>query len=306
MSERVGGSRLRLWMSLTGHRAAVLSVLALCVFVAFILVSIWIQPSLPTEIKSTDTIETIFSTMIGVIVTGTTLVVTINQIILSQENGPLGDQRRRMSDALDTRTFVSELLGETAPTNPAALLARLVELIQRRAAELDAASEDTGDPTLREEIDGLVESINNNAELVAHQLEGAEFGTFEVLYAALNFNYSANIHSVQLLQAEFSETIDEETQAQFEELESALTMFAPVREHIKTLYFQWALIDLSRYILYAAIPALIVAGCMLTFVGAGSFPGTTAGVPNITWVVSGAFTVTALLEPMWLSTPARA
>ncbi|MBN1514186.1 MAG: hypothetical protein JXB13_19375, partial [Phycisphaerae bacterium] len=35
-----------------------------------------------------DTIETIFSTMLGAIITGTTLVVTISQLVISQENGP--------------------------------------------------------------------------------------------------------------------------------------------------------------------------------------------------------------------------
>jgi len=48
-------------------------------------------------------------------------------------------------------------------------------------------------------------------------------------------------------------------------------------------------------IIYAAIPALVLAGVMLTVVDAGTFPGRTLGVANITWAIGVAFTVTTLL-----------
>ncbi len=55
------------------------------------------------------------------------------------------------------------------------------------------------------------------------------------------------------------------------ELKIALSMFGPAREHVKTLYFEWALVTLSQLILYAAIPALAVA-IMLAAVDAGTLP----------------------------------
>ena len=60
--------------------------------------------------------------MIQVRVTGTTLVVTISQLVLSQEDGPLGDQRQRMSDAMDFRTYISELIEDVVPNQPSAFL----------------------------------------------------------------------------------------------------------------------------------------------------------------------------------------
>ncbi|TKX52367.1 hypothetical protein EXE45_19495, partial [Halorubrum sp. SP9] len=53
------------------------------------------------------------------------------------------------------------------------------------------------------------------------------------------------------------------------------------------------LIDLSRLILYAAVPALVVAGLMVTVVDAGTFPGSTLGVAHVTLAVGGAFAVRA-------------
>ena len=69
-------------------------------------------------------------------------------------------------------------------------------------------------------------------------------------------------------------------------------MFGPAREHVKTLYFEWALVTLSQLIIYAAIPALAVAGIMLTVAEPGTFPGSTFGIANITYLVGAAFTVT--------------
>ena len=69
-------------------------------------------------------------------------------------------------------------------------------------------------------------------------------------------------------------------------------MFGPAREHVKTLYFEWALVSLSQMILYAAIPALVVAGVMTTVVDAGTFPGASFGVANLAWLIGASFTVT--------------
>ena len=80
----------------------------------------------------------------------------------------------------------------------------------------------------------------------------------------------------------------------------SFAMFGPAREHIKTLYFQWELINLSRYILYAAIPALLVSGIMITFVDATTFTGEILGIETLLWVVAITFTTT--LVPFFLLT----
>ncbi|PSQ66200.1 MAG: hypothetical protein BRD24_04225, partial [Halobacteriales archaeon SW_9_67_24] len=61
-----------------------------------------------------------------------------------------------------------------------------------------------------------------------------------------------------------------------------------------TLFFEWALINLSQLILYVSVPALVVAGSMLAFVNGSSFTGMTLGLPNLLLIVAGAFTVSVL------------
>jgi hypothetical protein len=294
MRGRSEESRLKMWVLFRMNRFLLTGLLALVVFLSFLVFSLTLNPLLPSEIKSTDTIETIFSAMIGVIVTGTTLVVTISQLVLSQENGPLGDQRKRMSDAMDFRTYTKDLFNSVVPADPSAFLGELVNETERRAEVLDRLVDESDDEELIQQVSEFVDSLHGNAKEVQDELEGSRFGTFDVLFSALNFNYGWKIYQVERMTDEFADSLTDDQRMAFDDLETALAMFGPAREHIKTLYFQWALVDLSQYILYAAVPALIVAGGMLTFVGSETFSGTFLAIPTITWVVSGAFTVTLI------------
>ncbi|MDH5020526.1 hypothetical protein [Halobacterium rubrum] len=294
MRERADESRLKLWVVLRANRLVVTGVLALAVFGSFVALGAFIVPDFAGTLESGDTKTSMFATLLGAIVTGTTLVVTISQLVISQENGPLGDQHERMSNTMDFRAFVGDHYDEPAPVDPSAFLRKLVTETEDRAKALRDAVSDNDDDELREEVAEFTDSVTGNADEVGDQLTGATFGTFDVVFAALNFNYGWKIFQVERLAHEHADSIDDETDAVLSELRSTLTMFGPAREHIKTLYFQWALIDLSQLILYAALPALVVAGGMLAFFGTGPIPGTTLGVENVLWVVSAAFTVSLL------------
>jgi hypothetical protein len=294
MRERSGESRIKIWLFLRTNRVLVTGLLALTFFVAFMGWSVGLAPSLQAELRDSDTIETLFSTMIGVVVTGTTLVVTINQLVLSQETGPLGDQRKRMADAMDFRTYASDLFGGVVPADPSAFLLKLVEETERRAEALDRLAAEGDNDEFASQVAALVDSLHGNAKEVEDQLEGAQFGTFDVLFAALNFNYSWKIFQIERLTQEFDSSLTDNQRTALDDLMTALAMFGPGREHIKTLYFQWELINLSQFILYAATPAVLIAGGMLTFVGAETFSGTVLSIPTVTWAVGVAFTITLI------------
>jgi hypothetical protein len=294
MRGRSEESRLKIWVLFRINRFLVTALLALIIFLTFLVFSILLDPSLPSEIKSTDTIETIFSAMIGVIVTGTTLVVTISQLVLSQENGPLGDQRERMSDAMDFRTYTKDMFNSVVPADPSPFLGELVNETERRAEVLNRLIGESADDELTRQVFEFIDSLHEDAKEVQEQLEEAQFGTFDVLFAALNYNYGWKIYQVERIADEFAESLTDDQKTALADLKTALVMFGPARERIKTLYFQWALVDLLQYILYVAVPALIVSGGMLTFVGAETFSGVFLRILIVTWVVSAAFTVTLI------------
>ena len=301
MRGRTSGSGFRLWVLLDANRLVLTAALTLAVFVSFLLVAAVLYPPFVRQIESGDTIETMFSTMLSVIVTGTTLVVTISQLVLSQENGPLGDQRERMSNSMDFRDYTEELIGSPSPADPSAFLCEIVGVTADRANELVERVAENQDGQLREEVEEFTDSATANAASVRKQLDGAEFGTFDVLSSALDFNYSWKIFQVERIANDYRESLTEEELTILDELKTALSLFAPAREHVKTLYFQWALISLSQMILYAAVPALVVAGVMVAVVDAGTFPGSTLGFPHIALVVAGAFAVTLVPFMLFVS-----
>jgi len=284
MRVRAGDSRVKLWLLLRANRLVVAGVLTLVVFVAFVTVAAAFSPSLAEKIGSGDPIDTLFSTMIAAIVTGTTLVVTIGQVVLTQENGPLGDQQERMNDTLTVRDSIAELTGSPVPTDPAAFLdAILVAASERSRALRESVRERDGDRSdriaIREDVDDLAANIIENADGVRDSLDGAEFGSFDVVFAAIGhrLDYSPKIGQIERVDDDHDDAFTDDERALLKELKESLSLFGPAREHIKTLYFQWTLIDLSRQILYAAVPALVVAGLMLAVVDAGTFPGSTRG-----------------------------
>ncbi|GAA0655080.1 hypothetical protein [Salarchaeum japonicum] len=289
MRERADESHIKLRVLLSANRLLVAGALAVFVFVSF--VAVGSVNDLAANLGTGDTKATIFSTMLGAIITGTTLIVTISQLVISQENGPLGDQHDRMSNTMDFREFVGEMYGHPSPVDPSAFLRELVDETQRRAEALRDAVAGSDSDDLREEVDEFTDSLTGNADAVRDQLEGAQFGEFSVLHAALDFNYGWKIFQVERLQNEYADDVTDDADRLLDDLHTALSMFGPAREHIKTLYFQWALIDLSQLILYVSVPALVVTGGMLGFFGTGPVPGTTLGVQNVLLLVAAAFTV---------------
>ena len=308
MRERAGENRVKLWLLLRANRLVVATVLSCTVFVAFVAVAIVLSPSLAAKVGASDPIETLFASMITAIVTGATLVVTIGQLVLTQENGPLGDQRERMDDTLAVRDDIADLTDGPTPTDPAAFLDAILGAAAGHARDLRDSVDDGGDgdagsnrDALRAEVDDLATGLTENADAVRGQLDGAEFGSFDVVFAALNFDYGPKIGQIERIAAEPDEALTDDERGLLGELKATVSLFGPAREHVKTLYFQWALIDLSRLILYAAVPALVVAGVMLTAVDAGTFPGRTLGVDHVTLAAGGAFAVALLPFSLFVS-----
>jgi hypothetical protein len=293
MRERVPGSRLRLWLLLEADRWVVAAIPLALVFVSLVVLGALDPVPLREAIAASDPVETLFQALVAAIITGVTLVVAINQLVLSQELGAVGDQRERMEEAMAFRHDVEEMLDSPiSPPEPSAFLRAIVEVAHDRGEAVREAVSEHRDEAFRERTDDYVERLGENADSVSERIEDARFGTFDVLSAALDFNYSWKIYAARRLRNEHAAELTEEAESAFDDLIEVLEIFGPAREHIKTLYFQWALIDLSRSILYASVPALVVAiGAILFLDDPGTVTGTTAGVDNVIWVVSAATTV---------------
>ncbi|ELZ91050.1 hypothetical protein [Haloferax sulfurifontis] len=314
MRERGTTSRAKLRALLDADRRAVAAAPLVVVFCSVVVLGQLDPTPLRVAVESSDPIETLAQGLLTAIITGVTLVVTINQLVLSRELGPLGDQRDRMEGSMRFREDVADLLdAPVAPPEPSAFLRALAEGIASRARAVedtldadgdagesgetstDGDADDTdSDPVARvREFAGEVES---NAEAVAERLEGRQFGTFAVLSAALDLNYSWKIYQAARLRRVHDADLSAETKTALSELRDALELFGPAREHVKTLYFRWELVDLSRTMFYAAVPALVASiGAILFLDDPTTITGATLGVSNLLLTV--AFVVAVSLSP---------
>ncbi|MEZ3117049.1 hypothetical protein RYH80_14125 [Halobaculum sp. MBLA0147] len=258
-------------------------------------------PEAATALRTGDPVETVFQAFVGATITGVTLVVTLDQLVLSQELGAVGDQRERMTGALEFREEVAEATGEPAPAEPSAFLRVLVTAARDRARELGdtlPASVEDGERSEEapppERLAALAADVERDAERVREGLAGAEFGTFGLLAPALNFDYSLLLHRARRLQHVEADAVTDTQRERLDEVATTLELFGPAREHLKTLYFQWELIDLSRVILGAAVPALVTAVSAVLFHEVLLVDGGVAGVSFAVVAVAAAVAVASL------------
>ncbi|MFC3477294.1 hypothetical protein [Halobacterium litoreum] len=292
MRERVPQGSRRFWVVLDADRRVVAAGFLAVVFLSMVAAGTLLPTPAFELLTNGDPHETLFNALVGSTITGVTLVLTLSQLVLSQELGAVGDQRDRMEGAMQFRQDAADAAGvDVAPTEPSAFLRGLVEATREQAESLrDAAPDgDAGDA-----VSTYVSNLTGNADAVTDQLEGAQFGEFDVVWAALNYNYSWKIYAGERIQSSYGDELDEEATAALADLLDTLKLFGPAREHFKTLYFQWELSDLSRTLLYAAVPALAAAIVALVFFNPANYPGYTLGVNHALVVVSAATTVAVL------------
>nr|WP_309221747.1 hypothetical protein [Halorussus sp. MSC15.2] len=302
MRERADESRVKLWLLLEANRWSVAGVLLAGLFLALVALGVLDPSPLQRSVAVSDPTETLFQAYVTAIVTGVTLVVTLNQLVLSQELGPVGDQRNRMQGAMEFREDVEDVLdAPVTPPEPSAFMKRLVEETRSRATALRDDVADSPDADLRDQTAEFVGELQTNADAVSDRLADAEFGSYDVLSAVLDFNYSWKIFRTRSLRNRHADSLTDDAEASFEDLEEVLRFFAPAREHFKTLYFQWELVDLSRGMLYSAVPALVVASSMIIYYDARAVPGATLGVSNDVLLTSLAVTVSAVPFMLLLS-----
>jgi len=301
------GSGLRLWALVRLHRGVLAVAILLGVFLGLVAGAAVGPQAFRTLVVQHNALRYVFAAFIGVIVTGVSLVVSLNQLVLSQELGALGDQRDRMEGATRFRTDLEELLGlEVAPSEPSAFVRAILDDLRERGERLrgDARSDagptggnarseagPTGGDDLEADVDEFVAALLAEAEAVDNRLADAEFGTFNVLWNVLRFDYSRHINAARRLRARHGEALSERRRGILDHLIEVLRLFGPAREHFKTLYFQWALVDLSRLLLYLSVPALVVIGVFMMTVSADDFPGRTLGVDHLMWAASAVYTV---------------
>ena len=293
MRERAERDSRVLYLLLDADRWLVAGLLSAALFLSVVAAGLAHPTPAQTLLTRGDPVETLFQALVTGIITAVTLVLTLSQLVLSQELGAAGDQRERMTGALAFREDAADAIGTPiSPAEPSAFLRSLVRATGEQARDLeDALDTDSLSEELTDLLATYLGSVTGNADAVTDQLDGANFGEFDVLKAALDYNYSWKLYAGRRIGEAYADELSADALDRLDRLTETLELFGPAREHFKTLYFQWELSNLSRALLYVSIPALAVTIASLLFLDPRDFAGLTLGVADSLLVIAGATTL---------------
>ncbi|PGF15425.1 hypothetical protein CP556_04290 [Natrinema sp. CBA1119] len=292
MRERVGETRVKIWFLISANRWLVTGVILASTYALLLLCHVF-GPTTPQRFVTTGSVSSLFSSMIIATVTSVTLVLSVSQFVLAGEIGPLGQQRERMTNETEFREQVEDAAGiGVSPVEPSRFLRTLIETAETRAVTLNDAVTAGAGSAQHEEITAFTDGLVEHSKMVSNDLRDADFGSFETLLPVLNYNYSWKIFTARTLRDKYDESLSTEAAAAFDDLIDALRFFGPAREHFKTLYVQWEIINISRAVLYGAMPALAIAGYMMLEFDPAKVTGTAFGVSTAYLVVSALYVAT--------------
>ncbi|TYL40692.1 hypothetical protein CV102_00390 [Natronococcus pandeyae] len=295
MAKRSEDSTWKLWLLLNANRWLVTGLLIAFVFVGLLLVSELSPVSLRGLMAVKEPVHFLFQALVTAIITGVTLVLTINQLVLSQELGAVDDQRERLDGSLEFHEDVEDVIdAPISPPEPASFLQAIIVASQDRAEEFRDAVAGSRDEEFEERVDDFVDNLTTHADSICGDLDDAQFGTYDVVKSALDYNYSWKIFRARRIRNAHADEFDDEASEAHDELLESLKLFGLAREHFKTLYFQWELINLSRAMMYVSVPALVVAISMLLFFDADAVTGTLLGIDAVVWITVTAATIGAV------------
>lgn len=255
------------WLVLNGNRLVVAGLLLVAVFASLLVVEIAVLQ----EIRWSVPLLYVYSAQVGGNLTLITLVLTINQLVLSRQLSSPGELREQIREVTNYREEVQSASdGDIAPVTPSDFLAQLLQNSDEQVATLDEIRHDAAETELREELDELASSLSEHISRVSRLLSRSDVGTFNALSATLRTNYGEQIREVQLLRSQYRDSLSEAEVDELDELVSRLRQIDVARQYFKTLFIQSELASLSRILLYVGVPAEILSTIML--VGAAGSP----------------------------------
>ncbi|MFC6903926.1 hypothetical protein [Halalkalicoccus tibetensis] len=286
--ERLRESPVKRWLLLDGSRFVLVALVSAVVF--SVCVAIGFAGYIPVTDPATAT------TLVGSIVGGTlpfiTIVLAINQLVLSQEMGWPSDLQDRFDGMVSFRREVETVTGSSiSPASPADFLQSIVSAVADQAETLQSAVEPLDDPELSSSIGELVGAIEDEGEQVNEALEGADLGTFEALSAVLGHFNGAHLYAVRMIREKHDDVLSDDVVERFETLIELLGHLAVARQTFKTMYMQHELAYLSKLLLYVGFPTLLGGGIFMMTYGRII---ETLPTPGLVFVVSAAVTLVFL------------
>jgi hypothetical protein len=194
------------------------------------------------------------------------IVVTINQLVISREFGKPHSLRTRNDGIMDFRRDVADVVDrDVLPADPSEFVRSLLATVGDVAEELSDV-DPRGDPTVARELERYASEVAEDAESMRRLLERTTFGTSEWITTVLRYRTAWQIHGAIRLRRTYRARLTEEQAETLDRLQAGLRQFGVARQYTQTLQMQYELAELSRVLLYIGVPSLVAPSLlMLTY-----------------------------------------
>ena len=288
-----GENRIKQWVLIEGDRPVVSATLLIVVFLSLLAGSLFRPVELRSLLTETNSVQTLFNTLLGGVILLVSIVVSINSVVLSQEIGDIEAQEERTSASLDFRRRIEESIeSDVTPARPAEFVRVVLYTILHKTNELQDVAAETPNDEFQQRVEDLGEKISADVDRARSILGDAKYGTFKVLLAGLNYDYAGQLHTVRYLKRTYGDDLTDEEMEALDDIIDSLVFFTTGREYFKSLYYKRELAQLSSRLLYVSLPVIVFISYVLLAVDAKQFPETRLfGTSPLLMFVSFAYSV---------------
>jgi hypothetical protein len=249
-------TRFREWFLVEGNRLTVAATVLIGIFV--LLVGLY-ELGVITFVNP-NSVTRVASGMIAGTFSLVTLVVSVNQLILSQEFSAAGKARERLDAVIEFRQAVADDAAVPAsPASPTRVLELIVESIHHDATGLADAVATHDDDELRETVVRYTNSVQERTDRIEDRIENSKFDTFSAVSAAITYDESWHLYAGTHLRGEYADSLSPAAMAQLDDLIESLELFHVAREQFKTTYLQQELTRFSQLTVYCGVPSILSA-----------------------------------------------
>lgn len=275
------------WLFLTGNRFGMAIALSfLFVILEVLLIRFGLVYVGPGSNLSTALSSGLLSGLLALL----TVVLSINQLILSRLFGSAGTLSDQLEGSLDYRRTVEEIADvATSPNEPTEFIGLLADTLERRVedfrlqVESATVSLDSGDDAA-----SYGSAVTDYADHLgtADDLNDA----FKVLVITLGTDYADHLDTTRKFRSKYGKNLPNEADEALSDILELLKAVATMRQFFKTLTLQQELAILSRRLIYTGVPAVLVTYFLShTYTAASNMPTAIdpAYLPTVVAVATG-------------------
>lgn len=249
-------------------------------------------------VRDTTEMLYLFQALVGGNLTLVTIVLSINQLVLSREFRTPGELHDQIENVIAFRNHVKEATGtSTAPVNPSDFLSTLLTSMQDKSHRLKEVSQQEEHSSLTADAETLASTLSSHTDEIISVLDTSQNGIFSTLAVTLETNYSEQLNEAYRIQTVHENELTPAMQDTLDDLTDTLKQVDIARQYFKSIYMQSELARLSRILLYVGTPAIGSALLMLFIYTGATNPPVAAGYLEVlapTVVILG-FTPLAVL-----------